>query len=148
MIKMIALIASLVASGYVYAAPELTTLAEVNEFVAPKRMHRCVMRGWKRSGATADQSLQAEKFMNDAKAEMMSRKDAIHARVDEVKAAWMKYPIVRDEVAAAETALMAEVLPVKEAFRDAGINALNLLTQEQRTAFDTAFAACVNKRKK
>lgn len=109
------------------------------------KMHKCLTKAWKAAKPSDQQKDTANGFMDEAKLVLDQHEDALEANMEALKAAWMKHPVVQAEVVAAEDALMAEVVPVKAAFRDAGINTLNLLSAEQREDFNTSFSGCINK---
>jgi Spy/CpxP family protein refolding chaperone len=109
-----------------------------------RKMHRCLKKSWKAANPTDQQGDTAKRYMDEAKAVMDQHKDAIHSAMEAMKTAWSKHPIVQAEVVAAEDSLREHGMPVRVAFRDAGINTLNLLSSEQRTAFDNTFKDCID----
>lgn len=149
--KLLVLCAALVSfPAFAISSPDFGALEDSGQqMVTPhKKMHRCLKRGWRASRPSDEQKAQAETIMADAKAVMAEHKDAIVMGVQAMKDAWKKHPVSKDEVVAAENTLKEHIMPVKEAFRDAGIEVLNLLSAEQRTNFDTAFESCLEKKKK
>jgi hypothetical protein len=109
-----------------------------------RKMHRCLKKSWKATNPSDQQSDGAKRFMDEAKAVKDQHKDAIHSAMEAMKTAWSKHPIVQAEVVAAEDSLREHGMPVRAAFRDAGINTLNLLSAEQRTTFDHTFKDCID----
>jgi hypothetical protein len=109
-----------------------------------RKMHQCLKKSWNAATPSDQQKEEAKRFMDEAKAEKDLHEDAIEAAMEAMKTAWGKYPIVQAEVVAAEDALREQATPVKAAFRDAGINTLNLLSAEQRETFDSTFKSCID----
>jgi hypothetical protein len=109
-----------------------------------RKMHRCLKKSWKAAAPSDAQNEGAKRYMDEAKAVMEHHKDAIKTAMAEMHAAWAKHPIVQAEVVAAEDSLREHGTPVRAAFRDAGINTLNQLSAEQRTAFDNTFKSCID----
>ena len=148
--KLLILCATLVSfPAFAVTSPDFSSLEDSHQqMMAPqKKMHRCIKRGWRAARPSEEQKAQAETLMADAKAVLAEHKDAIVSGVQAMKDAWKKHPVSRDEVVAAENALKEQIMPVKEAFRDAGIEVLNLLSGEQRTSFDAAYTGCIEKKK-
>jgi hypothetical protein len=107
------------------------------------KIGRCMHEGWDATSPTDDQNTQAAAFVQAAKAVVDEHKDGIHQGMHDLMAAWKQHPVSRDSVIAAETELHGHFVPVQEAVRDAQIDILNLLSDDQRTEFDSAFMDCM-----
>lgn len=108
------------------------------------QMHMCMVQGWKAAKTSEDQNTQARAFMQKAKAVFEAHKDGIKAGMESMKAAWRKHPISKDEVAKAGAGLHEHVAPVMTAGREAHIDIIDLLSPEQRKAFDHGFMHCMH----
>lgn len=107
------------------------------------KVHECMKNSWVAAAPSDEQNKQARDFMIEARTAIESHKEAIHSGIQNIFAAWSKYPISKEEVVAAEAAVQPEFAAVKDAVQDARIGVLNLLTQDQRTTFDQTFTACI-----
>lgn len=103
----------------------------------------CKRAGWEAAQPTAEQTEKAKEIIQSVKSVVQQNREAIHAAKKGVFEAWKKHPISKEEVKAALHALHEAKKPVKEAILDARISILNLLSDQQRTAFDHAFIECV-----
>ncbi len=108
-----------------------------------QKMRECIKSSWDAARPSEDQETKAKALFTAAKGVLDQSRNDIMKDKEALKSAWKKYPISKDEVTTAEMTLSTEMKPVKDAFRNAGIDALNLLSSEQRKSFDTAFEACI-----
>lgn len=149
MINKIGLICLMVLSSSAFAYTEPTASVEsVMQMAAPRKVHRCMMRAWKAAKPTPDQNTQAKQFMTDAHAVLDQNKAAIEAAATALKASWMAHPIVAADVDTNHMALHDAAVPVVKAFRGAAINIINLLSADQRKAYDGRFVKCIERKHK
>lgn len=105
--------------------------------------HACIHHAWKAAKPTAEQNTQAKALLGSVKTVVERNKDAIKADFHALMAAWAKYPVSKTEVVAAQANLQGGVAPIREAALDAKIGVLNLLSENQRLAFDESLKECV-----
>ncbi|MEO5969776.1 MAG: hypothetical protein ABIQ95_07585 [Bdellovibrionia bacterium] len=107
-----------------------------------QKIDRCLKKGWKAASTDADQTAKAKAFLQTAQAVLAERKDAIIKDKQAVTEAWAAAQISSEAVESAEMALHNDIQPVHDAYRDAAINALNLLSPDQKMAFNSSFMSC------
>ena len=107
------------------------------------KMKKCAKESWNASSPSDSQKMQAAAFYAEAKAVYEMHKEGLKSAKAQMHMAWMKHPLVRDEVIAAESSLLTHFMPVKDAFRDAGLYTLNVLDPTQRAVFNNAFHTCL-----
>ena len=107
------------------------------------KMRTCMKDAWYSADPSEVQNQQAHYFMMGVKAVYEANKEGIMQGMHSMMAAWKKHPVSKDEVVAAEGGLKEHLTPVTEALRDGHINVINLLSIDQRAAFDEAFKACM-----
>src|SRR5437773_11851900 len=149
MMKRILAVGTLLLSGAAFAAmPSFKNFDAGDEPHQPSKLGQCMRTAWESTQPTDDQNQQAQAQCAELKTVVDAHKDAIKTDAQALMVAWSHHPVSRDEVVAAEKALHDEIVPVKEAIRDAGINILNLLSQEQRDEFNQTFIGCMQGSKK
>jgi hypothetical protein len=110
------------------------------------KLQMCTHHAWRAAGTSESQNQQAHQILMGAKAIVDQNKDAVHAAMHVMFAAWGKAPIVRDEVITGENGLKAAIEPVMSAGRDARIDIINLLNSSQRARFDATLHQCMHSR--
>ena len=150
MLKMISVLAAFAISSAAFAAaPDFSVLDDGAGHGGHQGghhgggMHKCMKGAWSAANPSEDQNQKAKGFMNEAKAVFDQHKDGIKQAMHGVMTAWKQYPISKDDVVAAEGVMHDQFSPVGEAMQDAKINTLNVLSADQRAAFDTSFAQCM-----
>jgi hypothetical protein len=119
-------------------------LAATTAFAAPKGM-QCGHEAWNAASPTDDQTNAAKAIFAPVKQMYMDNKAAIMTDVAALKAAFATQPIVKSDVETAGKNLFTLVMPIQKAGLDAAIDSINLLSVDQRKAFDAAFKACRDK---
>jgi hypothetical protein len=109
------------------------------------KMGACMKEAWAATKPSDDQNKQAGAFCETAKAVIDANKDAAKSAMQGLMTEWMKQPVSRDGVIAAEGTAETAFAPIKGAVRDTKISILNLLTADQRKAFDQEFIECLHK---
>jgi hypothetical protein len=105
-------------------------------------MGQCIKASWEAANPTDDQNAKAKDACTEIKSVVDKHKDALKADFKALMETFKAYPIVQGDVVKAETALGGEFMPIHDAVRDGAISILNLLTADQRKAFDAAFMEC------
>lgn len=144
MIRIAVIAASLVLSTSAFAAESDVSIFSDKDIVqlGIKKIGNCLKEGWKAASPTEDQTAKAKAFIQTAEATLEGKKDALRRDKQALMDAWSASPVSREAVEAAETALYNDMMPVRKAFQEAKINALNLLSPEQKTAFNSAVKSC------
>jgi hypothetical protein len=110
-----------------------------------KKLHTCIKGGWAASKPTDQQESDSKAFIQAARDSWEQNKEAVISAKKDLIAAWSAYPIVAEHVATAETDFQTALAPVKTAMRTSLIGVLNLLSNDQRKAFDQSFMSCMKK---
>jgi hypothetical protein len=145
---------SLVFSLGAYQAANAAESPDVSLFGIPEgirfdhtQLHQCLKQAWKQATPTDIQRGEAKTLVQGARDVLTAHREALQKAKQDLLTAWSKFPIVHQEVMDAENALKNEMMVVHSAFRDAKINALNLLTQDQKNTFNQSFQSCCKQQK-
>jgi hypothetical protein len=147
MIKALLTAASLILSYNAFAVESETSIFEATNIMHfdYKLLHKCLKSSWKAASPNEDQKSEAKSLVVGAKDVLAEHKDALKKDKKELMRAWFEYPISTQKVEDAERALRKDIVAVHSAYRDAKINALNLLTSDQKGTFNSTFKSCFKK---
>ena len=112
---------------------------------ADSKHDQCGHEAWQAAKPTAEQTAAAEAYFAPVKKMFQDNKDAIEAAKAAFMAALKNHPIVKADATSTGKALFDLVMPIKSAAFSAVIDSINLLSLDQRHAFDDAFMACKKK---
>ncbi len=144
MLKFALIAASLILSSSAFAAESEVSIFSDHDIaqLGFKKIGNCLKKGWEAASPTEDQSAKAKTFMQTAKATLDGKKEALKKDKQALMDAWSASQVSKEAVEAAEMALHNDMMPVRKAFQEAKISALNLLSPEQKTAFNSSVKSC------
>jgi uncharacterized protein with FMN-binding domain len=105
--------------------------------------HECGQKAWTATNPSDAQNAQARENFQRAKAVYEEHKEGIHQAMQAMHAAWVKHPIVKDEVKEAGMQMHHHMMPVKVAVTTARIDTINLLSLDQREIFNRTMMDCM-----
>ena len=137
------MIIGVLCSGSILAAEiDFSTIDPMS--VQPKVIKNCMTHGWRAASPTRTQKSEAKTLIQSARKTVKSQETTLQADVQAMLAAFAASPIVSQDVEAAESQLLGDVIAVHSAVRDDIINLLNLLTPDQKTAINRSFSSCLS----
>ncbi|MEO5968331.1 MAG: hypothetical protein ABIQ95_00265 [Bdellovibrionia bacterium] len=140
--KSLLLIASLLLSVSAFAdSPNFSMLGDSE--MDMDKFHQCLCDSWKKADPSKDQNSEAKAFIGRAKETWDHNKVAVKTAKKELIAAWSHYPIFASDVTCAEYNLHQAIIPVHTVMRDSTLSILNILSGDQRKAFDRSFKRCI-----
>jgi hypothetical protein len=126
------------------ANPDYSILAQ--SAMNPKHFQQCLYKMWMAVSPTDAQIDNAMPFFRKAKNSWVQSRDGITKDSKDLIRAWSAYPISTSDIEKIEIALHDKIIPVHIGIRDNTIAILNLLTAEQRKAFDRSLFNCIGSR--
>lgn len=121
-------------------------LLSMNLLVAsgePANLHQCMRDAWMSTHPTTEQNQAARQILMGAHDAVKDQVPALREAMRGIHSAYAKHPIVKVEVVAAETQLKTIGEPVHAVVRDARIDVINLLSNEQRNSFNQSLKNCL-----
>ena len=142
--KNLFLLTTLTMASGAFAAPDFSVLGEAPEYMGRvEKMQECIKAGWQAAHPTDEQNQAAGEYLKSAHGVVRQNMKAIKEAARGVWIEFAKHPITKADVDTAEGKLQVPVKLVRTTVRDAIIDSLNLLTNEQRDQYDQAFMACI-----
>ena len=119
----------------------LTSRADMN-LKNIHQLRKCLKEGWKAATPTDAQKTESKTLVEAARKTIKDNKATLKKDKEDVMTAWAASPIVSADVEAAEARLRTDMIAVHSAVRDDIIGVLNLLSADQKKAFNTSFKSC------
>ncbi|HEY8280496.1 MAG TPA: hypothetical protein VIH99_12780, partial [Bdellovibrionota bacterium] len=88
---------------------DFTSVMDEELAARPQKIFGCAKEGWVASNPTADQTKRAQDYVSEAKKTLEGSRPGIQQSKQALKTAWMKHPIVRNEVDKASTTLISQL---------------------------------------
>lgn len=141
--KLILLSVLFVSSSAFAASPDFSVLKYLDGGHGGDKGSECGHKAWTATNPSEAQNAQARENFARAKAVCEEHKEGMHQAMQAMHAAWIKHPIVRDEVKSAGMQLHEHMMPIQIAVTDARIDTINLLTSDQRNVFNRTMMDCM-----
>lgn len=111
----------------------------------PAKMHECMRGAWRAANPSAEQNRAAHQIMVEVHNGVKDQIPAVREAMKGLHDAYVKHPISKQEVSAAEDNLKKIGGPVHNMIRDGQIDIVNLLDANQRNAFNESMKECFKK---